>query len=666
MAISSPGIGSNIDVNGIVGQLMAVERRPLATLDRREASFQAQLTAYGTLRGALSTLKGAADALDDPARFRTASFGSSDSAVLAGSASAGAVRGSYSVEVSQLAQRQSLVAAGQVSQNAAIGAGGTTTITLQLGTISGGTLANGTYSGATFTPDPASSAKTITIGPGANTLAGIRDAINQANAGVTASIVRDGSSAPYRLVLQSAATGAAGSMRLSVSGDAAIGNLLGQDPAGVQNLSQTAAAQDAQLTVNGVQASSRSNTVSDVLDGVSLTLLKTGAATATVGNATSAVTQSVQDLVKAYNDFNRTIADLSRADPTGQRSGVLVGDSGARTLQAQLRSVFGGSLPGTREGELRTLGQVGLSFQRDGSLSLDTGKLQSALAEDPDAVARLFASGAKASDAQLRVVATGQKTQPGSYAVNITTLPSQGSLTGSAAATLDITAGVNDTLSVTVDGTTATVTLAPGSYTATSLAAQLQSAVNGTSAFVAAGAAVSVTQSGGVLAMRSLAYGAASSVAATGAGASDLFGPAPAAVGGTDVAGSIGPGASTGSGRQLTAAADGAAAGLVLEVTGGTTGERGNVVFNRGFAWRLNDQLDSILGNEGVLAARSDGINQSIKDIGRQRETLNRRLDAVETRYRAQYTALDSLLSSMQSTSAYLTQQLAALNASRS
>jgi flagellar hook-associated protein 2 len=662
MALSSPGIGSNIDVNGIVTQLMAVERKPLAALDKREAGFQAKLTAYGTLRGALSALKSAADVLDDPSRFLSASLTSSDNAVVTGTASGAAARGSLNVQVEQLAQRQSLVAAGQVSVDGALGSGATTTLTIERGTISGGTLSNGLYSGATFTPDAVGTAGTVTITAANNTLAGIRDAINAANVGVKASIVRDGSAAPYRLVLQGADSGAANSVRVSVGGDSVLSDLLAYDPAGSQKLSQTTAAQDAKAQVNGVPLSSRSNVFSDVMDGVSLTLVKTGTATVTVGSSNTAVIQSVRDLVKSYNDFNKALGDLSRSDPARKITGVLSGDASTRTLLLQLRATLSGAVTGGGLADPATLSQVGLTFQRDGSLALDSARLSSALDASPEAVARLFASGARATDGQVRVAATGIGTQPGSYAVDVTTAPTQGSVNGSAAAALTITAGVNDALAVNVDGTAATITLAAGTYTAASLASLLQTSLNAAPALTAAKAAVTVSESAGVLTLRSLRVGAASSVTVSGLAAADLFGPAPGVMAGTDAAGSIGGIAAVGEGRRLRAAAGTNAEGMELELTGGTTGSRGTVEFARGLAWRLNSQLDGVLGSEGLFAQRADGLNRSIDDIGRQRADVSRRLESVEQRFRAQFTALDGVVSRLLSTSSFLSQQLASLN----
>lgn len=664
MAISSPGIGSNLDVSSIVSQLMTVERQPLGVLDTKETSFQAQLSGYGTLRGGLANLKTAADALNDPTTFRGFSATSADTGVATASASATALAGTYSIDVTQLAQRQSLVAAGQSSLTAAIGTGATTTIAIQLGTISGGTLTSGVYSGATFTPKAGATPTTLTIDTSNNSLQGIRDAINRANAGVTASIVKDGSASPYRLVLQSANTGATGAVRISVTGDTAISSLIAFDPAGTQSLTQTSEARDAKLSVNGIDVTSPSNTVGDVLEGVTLNVTKLGSTAVTVARSTSAAVQNVQDFVKAYNDFGKTLTDLTKFDAASGKKGVLLGDSAARTIQAQLRQTLVTALPGSTAGDLRNLSQVGLTFQRDGTLAFDPAKLSGALNTDAEAVVRLFASGNKADDPLVKIASVATKALPGSYRVTIDTLPLQGRLVGETPADLVVNAGVNDALSITVDGTAASVTLPPGTYTAATLAAQVQSTINASAALAAVGARVKVTESGGVLTVASERYGVASSVVASGTGAVAILGANPAVFPGADVSGSLGGVTATGLGQRLTAADGSPAAGISVDITGGTTGDRGNVNVTRGFAGRLDDLLEKVLATNGSLSARTEGINRSIKDLGTQRDTLNRRLVGIEQRYRAQFTALDTMMSQMLSTSNFLTQQLAALNKS--
>ena len=245
--LNAAGVGSGLDVKSLVSQLMAVEQRPLNLLATREASYYAKLSGLGSVGGALSNLQTAAQSLISASTDAfTTSVG--DSTVLTASAASTAVAGSYSVAVSALAQQQKLISAGTASSTEAIGTGVSTTLTFALGTISGGILTDGIYAGASFAADATKTPVVLTIDSSNNTLAGIRDAINAAAAGVTATIVNDGSGLPYRLSLTSNDTGAASSLKLTVSGDAAIDALLGYDPQTPnQNLTQTQAAQNARF-----------------------------------------------------------------------------------------------------------------------------------------------------------------------------------------------------------------------------------------------------------------------------------------------------------------------------------------------------------------------------------------------------------------------------------
>jgi flagellar hook-associated protein 2 len=661
MAISSPGIGSNINVDSIVTQLMTLERQPLKALDTKEASFQAQLSAYGSLKGALSSFQSSLAALNSLSRFQARTATSSDTGVATATATSVATAGSFALNVSQLAQSQAIVAAGQASTTAAIGAGGSTTISIQFGTVTGGTLANGVYTGATFTQDGTQSSGSVTITAENNSLVGIKDAINNANLGVTASIIGDGSATPYRLVLQSAASGANRSMKISVSGDAALSSLLSYDPAGTQNLTQTLAAQDAAFTVNGLSLTSRTNTVSTALQGVNLTLLKAGTSTITVGRDTSGIQTAVASFVKAYNDVDATLDQLASFNATTKQAGPLNGDFAVRSIQAQLRGALGGSLGGGLA--LSNLSQLGITFQRDGSLALDTTKLQAALdANSTEDFAGAFAATGKATDSLVNFLGSTSASSPGRYALNVTTLASQGKVVGSAAANLTITAGSNDSLAVDINGTTATVTIAAGTYSAATLATAVQAAINGSSDLQAVSAAVTVTANAGVLTITSNRYGSASQVSVSGNAATGLFGNAPVATAGVDVAGTINGTAATGNGQVLSGPAGSPVEGVRLEVVGGATGDRGTVTVMRGFASRIDTLLGGLLSSNGLITTRTDGINRSITDLDDRRTALNRRLVDVEARYRAQFTALDSMMSNMLSTSNFLTQQLNALN----
>jgi len=667
---TSATTSTNLDVNGIVSQLMTVERQPLTKPATQEASYLAKITAFGSLSGAVSSFQNAVQSLNSASQFQALKASPSDATLFSASASSVAVAGTYTLDVTSLAQSQKLVAAGQTSSTAAIGTGASTTITFDFGTISGGTYtpynpatgAGGTYAGSTFASN-GNGTKSITLDATNNSLQGIRDAINAANIGVTASIVNDGSGTPYRLTLSSGNMGISNSLSIAVSGDATISGLLANDPAGVQHMAQSAAAQNAVFNVNGVQVSKNSNTVSDVISGVTLNLLKTSTGgTLSVARDTAATTSAISGFVKAYNDLNKVITDSSSYDAANKRAAILQGDSTVRNLQSQLRSILGAPAIGT-SGGLTTLSQVGIGFLKDGTLTLDSAKLNTVMATNPNDIASLFTSVGKGTDSLVSFDKASSTTKPGNYAVNITQLASVGNTTGNLSVPASgniIAAGT--TINVTLDGISTAVALTAGTYTNTALATMIQSAINGTSAF--SGSSVAATIDGsGFLNISSNRYGATSNISmSSGAGTavSTFMGAAPTTSAGVDVAGTIGGITATGSGQQLSVGS-GDPQGLSILVNGGALGARGTLNYSQGYASTLNKWATSILGSSGTIAARTEGINKNIKDIGLRRDTLNTRLIGIEARYRAQFTHLDALLNSMNTTSTFLTQQLAKL-----
>lgn len=661
MAISSPGIGSNLDVSGIVSKLMEIEQQPISRLNTREASFQAKISAYGSIMSALGSFQGVVSSLNNANKFLAVTAKPADDTILTASASSIATQGSYKIEVSALAQGQKLVATGQTSSTASIGQG---TLTLDFGTISGGTFdsVTGKYTGASFNSN-GSGVHSITIDSSNDSLQGIRDAINGAGIGVTASIVNDGSGTPYRLVLSSDDIGVSNSIKISVaeSGAPGLAALLAHDPAGLpaaQSMSETETAQDATLTVNGIAVTKSSNSISDVIEGVTFNLLKTttAATTITVAHDSAATTTAVQSFVKAYNELNKTLSDLTKYDAATKKGGALQGDVTVLRLQSQLRSILNTPLSNTA-GVLTNFSQIGISFQRDGTLALDASKLSSAISSNFSDIASLFATTGATSDSLVSYVSATSNTRHGIYSVNITQLGTQGTLIGSAApVSTTITAGVNDTLDVSVDGVAATVTLGAGVYSAATLATEVQAKINGNSTFSSAGLAVSVTQSGGAFTITSNTYGSASSVAMTGGnGLLNLLGT-PTAASGVDVAGTIDGQAASGTGQYLTGS--GNADGLKLVINGGTTGYRGTVSYSQGYADMLDSLMTTFLASDGPLATRRSGLNNSVLDVGKQRTSLQARLVTIEANYLAEFTRLDTLISSMTATSSYLTQQL--------
>lgn len=663
--LSSPGIGSGLDVNSIVNQLMAAESRPLAAMDRKEATFQTKLSAYGNLKGALASFQSAARGLNDIAKFQKVNASPADTTLFSATAEKTAALGSYSVEVKQLAASQKLASKGFTNITDTVGTG---TLQIQFGTYDA--AAN------TFSLNADKPARSIAIDSSKQSLAGIRDAINEANAGVTASIVNDGTA--NKLVVTSNDTGTANTIRVLVkdddgnnTNDAGLSQLAYDPTAAVgsgKNLSESTAAADAKLVVDGVALTKASNTIKDAIEGVTLNLAKVGAATKlAVDRDVGVVKNSVDAFVKAYNSAVKTLQGLTAYDPKTKQAGPLQGDASARTMATQLRNVLNSAVPAVG-GKFATLSDIGIAFQKDGSIAVDSAKLQKAIDTNYNDIADVFAVVGRPSDSAVKYNAATADTKPGKHAVDITQLASQAKYTGDAIAGTDIVIdAASDNLALKIDGVqSATLNLTQGTYKVADLAKELQTQINGDSALRNAGVTVKVDYDAAnkKFLFTSSRYGAASKAEVTSVDTDTLTKTGigvKAGTDGVDVAGSINGVSATGSGQSLTGAAGDSSAGLKLQITGGATGARGAVNFSRGYAHQLDKLAETHLSTTGPLSSRTEGINRSIESIGDQRDALIRRLTDMEKRFRTQFTALDSMLSSMNRTSSFLTQQLASL-----
>jgi flagellar hook-associated protein 2 len=372
--LSSPGIGSGLDINGIVSQMMALERRPLELLQRSTSRYEAQLSAFGRIQSAIGSLRDAAATLATADTWRTTGVSSSDAAAVAATSSGAALPGRYSVAVSALASAQTVATASSLeSPDAVVGSG---TLTIELGRWSDG--------GDSFTPKAGATAVTIAVAPGSDTLVALRDAINAANAGVVASIVNDASGA--RLVLRSGATGAENGFRIAVAdddgdaGDAAGLSRLAYDPStAASQMTRTQAAGNAEASINGVAVSSATNTLTDVVDGLTLRLARTTAAPVEIeiSRDDAAIKKSVTGFVATYNELVKLLRSQTAYDEASKQAGVLQGDRGANALASSLRSLIGGS--SGAGGPFARLADVGLEPQRDGTLKVVDGKLDAAI-----------------------------------------------------------------------------------------------------------------------------------------------------------------------------------------------------------------------------------------------------------------------------------------------
>ena len=660
-SISSLGIGSGLDLSGLVSGLLAAERRPLEnSLNRRESSLSTELSGIGLMRSAIADFRASLSSLSNADNFKTRALNNSNADAIEASVTNEAAVGDYSIDVGNLAQRHALASTAYQDINEVVGTG---TMTVRFGSIAGPG-----FGGFTVNPDKAT--RTITIDSSNNTLSGLRDYINQNDFGFSAAIINDGTG--YRLTLTSDATGEASAMEITVADD--DGN--DADAAGLSNLAynataanlvQTQAAEDAQLTVNGLAVTSSSNVLDNLVEGLSLTLKQETAGTPVklgISETSEALKTSIESLVEDFNSMIGQLNDLGKASENRDQAGLLAGDATLRNFVNSVRRQITSPVPGV-PGEIRALVDIGISTQRDGSLELDGSKLNKALSEDPEAVKALFAPVGKTSDSQIRFADSGEDTVAGVYRVQIDQLASKGSYSGTGGLGFPLTIDANnDEFAVSINGiSSGPLTLTQGSYAdGNALATEIQSAINSSGLLVAAGVSVSVDfdAASGSLAITSSSYGSDSTVSIDSVDtntAATLGLNVGAGTAGTDVAGSIGGSPAEGKGQRLTAIA-GDSEGLAVDVLGGPLGARGTVSFSRGFIEGLNQFLGGYLDSDGVLSTREDGLNKSLEQIQEEREQLERRMAATEERLIAQFSALDTLLAQFQNTSTYLSQQL--------
>ena len=371
--ISSPGVGSGLDVNSIVTQLVAIERQPIVKLQTQASSLQTKLSAFGKLQSDLSALRDAASALTSPSTWNQTSGTSSDAASVSVTTDATNLAGSYSVQVTQLAQSQSNISKTYGAATDLVGEG---TIHIELGTWGAGN---------SFTAKPGATAIDIPVGPPAKSLAEVRDMVNAANAGITATVLSDASGS--RLVFRSSTTGAINGFKITVT-DADSNNVdtsglsaLAYDPSvGVVTMSQALAAANASALINGAPVSSTTNTLTNVVDGMTLQLQRVTTAPVQVTTAADqdAIRKKIEAFVSAYNDLNNELVTQTKYDAATKTAGTLQGDSAAVSLRASLRNTLRGNSGASTT--FTRLADIGFDVQQDGSIKLDSKKLDNAVA----------------------------------------------------------------------------------------------------------------------------------------------------------------------------------------------------------------------------------------------------------------------------------------------
>jgi len=378
MAIQAPGVGSGLDVNSIVSQLMAIERQPIDRLDTKQSLITAQISAYGRFSGKLSDFQDAMEKLSSASEFQIFSGVSNDESTFTAEVDSDASAGSYSVAVTALAERDKVASNAFTDTASTVGEG---TLTIFAGSDSFDVVIDGTN----------------------NTVAGIRNAINNAtdNTGVTASIVTDDDGA--HIVLSSDDTGTENALKVTVA-DLSDGSNI--DDSGLSSLAYEAGvvvhraaistAADAVVNIDGFTVTSSSNTITGAVSGLTINAKSVGSSTLDVTRDDAAITESVQSFSDAYNAL--------RTEIKSQRSGQLEADSTLLTLERQLSSILnsGSTITGS---SFSYVSQIGLSTDDTGTMSINSSKLTEVMSSDFSSFVNLFSASGEGIAVKLEAMA---------------------------------------------------------------------------------------------------------------------------------------------------------------------------------------------------------------------------------------------------------------------
>jgi len=653
------GLVTGIDTQAIIDSMLSIRKTQTDLLTARQTEIKSKQTVYASIKDKISTLRSQAAALGKVQNsvFNSRKSTVSDEAALSATVSSSAAAGVYRLKINSLAQAHQIATQVFTDADSEITQG---TLTLRAGSRS---------------------PVTLTIDSTNNTLSGLASAINDANAGVSASIVEDGTGA--RIVLTAEKTGTENAITVTSNLGATSGNAT--LPAfDLGNPVQ--AASDASVTLGSgtgaVTVTSQTNRISTLIGGVDLNLANadpTKTVTLTVTRDTGPATEAVNDFVSSYNDLMDFLAAQTKYDAGTGTAGLLLGDSEISSIRNQIQSSVLGTVSGV-SAQANRLSAIGISVGDTGKLTFNSSKLSSILdgstpGVTADDVRRLFSLDATSTNSGIRYVSGSSRTADSStpYEVNVTQAAEQASITGgSTVAASTVIDSSNNAFSLTIDGkSTGTLNLAAGTYTQEQLAATVEKLVN--AAPDLGGRSVRVAVVANRLQITSEVYGSASEVRVgngTANGALGLSGSESAV--GKNVAGSFVVNGvveeATGNGRLLTGKSTNkftADLQLRVSLTGAqvTSGPEGTVSVTRGIASKLDQLLGKILDPvTGDLKTVDDQFEGRIDDIQKNIDRQKALFDAQEARIRAQFTAMEAAVQQLQGTASMLGSQLASLN----
>jgi flagellar hook-associated protein 2 len=395
------GIQSGFDSASLVQKLIALQARPL---DLKLAQLQAketELEAFQSLRTHLQTFQSVLNGISTADRFNqtTADFTKTAGTgnVLSIATSSSASVGTHDITVNSLAQETTLLSDTGYAT-------GTDLIVPQPPILPGPYF---------FEVDVGGALTQIAVDPVTDTIQDVVDAINASGADVTASVIDDGSAVdPFKIVIQGNQAGTAN----------AVTAQLYRMPGGVQipieTFTAVQAATDTSVTVDGITFTRSTNTISDIIPGVTLNLESLGSGTLTISTDNTAITGNIQDFVDAFNELTGFIDEQTEFNPETFATGILFGNSSVQNLESTLRRIATGQVTGTG-GTFEFLSQIGITTQDDGKLALDEVKLDAALTTDLNSVVSLFTSSGSATDTNVTFVGFTDNTVPGTYDVQI-------------------------------------------------------------------------------------------------------------------------------------------------------------------------------------------------------------------------------------------------------
>ena len=625
------GLASGLPTADLIDAMIEGARGATRLTESKKELFELRLEAVRTLNTRLLSARLDSAVLKQSSTFTSRVASSTNTDVMTADANSNAIPGSYALEVTNIASAHQLAAQGQSSQNQVIGSGD---VVLQVG--------NGTQTTISLTDA---------------SLEDIASAINDEDLGITASVINDGQSDPYRLVLQSDQTG--DDYAITVSGTDDFATLMNQG-----NMDELSEALDASINFGSgggaILIESDTNELSELIPGVDLTLVGAGSVTVNVGTDTSDAQTAITTFVDSVNSSIEYFRTNASYDTETNEAGILFSENDIRRSIESLTRTLTDPVEGLPS-DLNMFTAIGIDVdQNTGLFTIDTNKLNSKLSSDPDGVADLFMNRGESSDSSVKFAAMSAATEVDSaFDIEITTPATQaivGSLGDLGAST--VIDSSNSGLGLIINDTNYFVTMTEGSYTRSELADHLQTIIN--DAVDSNGSEVEVSLDGDALDLRSKNYGSAQSISVLSGNAQTTLNLSTTQADGVDVAGTIDGETATGIGQVLQGVEGESSEGLRLLVTANSAVSGVTLDVYEGMGQRLTSVLEGLTDSDsGVVPLKEDSLTESILDFQSQIDEVNERLEIRKRRLEAQFLQMERLLGQFQSQENFLQGQIA-------